>query len=166
MTKPDQDELIRDPISLRKLFGRYPTGVSIVTAFGSDGEPAGMVIGSLGSVSLDPPLVSFCPAKSSKTWPIMGASGRFCANILGADQADMCQRFFRGGDRFSGFSKYEGFSGPVAAGSLFAMDCSIDAVHEAGDHFIVVGRVETIADLKIGEPLIFCNSTFGFVGTL
>ncbi|MEM8706961.1 MAG: flavin reductase family protein, partial [Actinomycetota bacterium] len=74
-----------DPGDFRKVLGHFPTGVTVVTGATDDG-PAGMAIGSFASVSLDPPLVMFCPGKTSGTWLAIKETGSFCANILGDDQ--------------------------------------------------------------------------------
>src|SRR5205085_5138988 len=79
-----------DATALRRLFGHYPTGVSIVTAMGPNG-PAGMVVSSFTSVSLKPPLVSFCAAHTSTTWPIIADARMCCINVLEASQAEVCQ---------------------------------------------------------------------------
>ena len=76
----------------RTVLGNFPTGVTVVTAV-DDGEPAGLAIGSFTSVSLDPPLVAFCPDKRSSSWPRIEAAGAFCVNILAADQVDVCNAF-------------------------------------------------------------------------
>ena len=69
----------------RKVLGRYPTGVTLVTSTGADG-PVGMIIGSFVSVSLDPPLIGFLPGKGSRTWPLIEPTGVFCVNVLAENQ--------------------------------------------------------------------------------
>ena len=78
----------------RKVLGRYPTGVTLVTGMDGD-EPLAMVIGSFVSVSMDPPLVGFLPGKSSHTWPRIEISGSFCVNVLSDTQEDLSNAFFR-----------------------------------------------------------------------
>ena len=74
----------------RETLGHYPTGVAVVTAVAGDGGPAGMVVGSFTSVSLDPPLVAFLPTKDSGSWARLATADRFCVNVLAADQEDLC----------------------------------------------------------------------------
>lgn len=145
-----------DAQAFRKVLGRFPTGVTIVTAEGDDG-PVGMAVNSFTSVSLDPPLVLFCAAHSSTTWPTIREAGAFTVNILGQGDEPLCRQFAsKDVDRFSDIAHTRGATGaPVLDGVAAHLDCRIDALHEAGDHVIVVGRVESVdADDKI-DPLVF-----------
>ena len=81
-----------DSQRFRRVLGHLPTGVTVITAHGADG-PAGMAANSVTSVSLDPPLVLFCPAKSSTTWPRLRQAGVICINVLAADHAELSRRF-------------------------------------------------------------------------
>ena len=139
-----------DSAEFRRVLGHYPTGVTVVTGVAGDG-PVGLAIGSFGSVSLDPPLVMFCPGKSSNSWPAIEASGSFCVNVLAEDQATVSSLFAgRDPDKFTDVSWDTRATGsPVIDGCLAWIDCTIETVHEAGDHWIVVGRV---ADLGVGRP--------------
>lgn len=132
----------------RDVLGRFCTGVTVVTSM-SNGEPVGMTCQSFSSVSLDPPLVLFCPAKSSRAWPQMQRAGYFCVNLLSHDQLDLSNAFARtGADKFAGVSWRPSATGaPLLDGVLGWVDCTIYAVHEAGDHYVVIGRV-----LDLGIP--------------
>ncbi|MCY3661899.1 MAG: flavin reductase family protein [bacterium] len=155
-----------DSAEFRRVLGHYPTGVTVVTGAAGDG-PAGLAIGSFGSVSLEPPLVMFCPGKSSNSWPVIEASGSFCVNVLAEDQAAVSSLFAgRDPDKFAGISWGTRVTGsPVIEGCLAWIDCTIETVHEGGDHWIVVGRV---ADLGVGRPdsgpLIFFKGGYSAVG--
>ena len=81
-----------DPERFRKVLGHLPTGVTVVTAHHSTG-PVAMSANSVTSVSLDPPLILFCPAKSSTSWPKIHESGRFCINVFAAHHEDASRRF-------------------------------------------------------------------------
>jgi 3-hydroxy-9,10-secoandrosta-1,3,5(10)-triene-9,17-dione monooxygenase reductase component len=145
-----------DSATFRTVLGRFPTGVTIVTATTPDG-PVGMAVNSFTSVSLDPPLVLFCAAHSSATWPSIRDAGAFTVNILGRGDDELCRRFARKDvDRFADIAHQLGATGaPVLDGVAAHLDCTIAAQHEAGDHVIVVGHVERIdADTDI-EPLVF-----------
>ena len=154
-----------DAAEFRRVLGHYPTGVTVVTA-ATGGSPVGLAIGSFGSVSLDPPLVMFCLGKSSGSWPAIQRSGSFCVNVLAEDQAAVSSLFAgRDEDKFAGIAWDTRATGsPVIDGCLAWIDCTIETVHEAGDHWIVVGRV---ADLGVGRPddapLIFFNGGYGGV---
>ena len=110
----------------------------------SGGQPVGMTCQSFSSVSLDPPLVLFCPAKTSRAWPLIQRAGYFCVNLLAADQAELSNVMAsKGVDKFADVQLVAlGATGaPLLDGVLGYVDCTIHAVHEAGDHYVVIGRV-------------------------
>lgn len=155
-----------DPQEFRRVLGHFPTGVTVVTAPGDDG-PTGMAIGSFASVSLEPPLVMFCPAKDSSSWERMKPAGRFCVNVLGAHQAEVCGVFAsKADDKFAGIEWTTEVTGaPVLPGALAWIDCEPYAVYDGGDHDIVVGRVVALGtghdhDLDHG-PLLFFRGGYG-----
>ena len=147
----------------RTVLGQYPTGVCVVTAVHSETGPAGMVVGSFTSVSLDPPMVAFFPDKSSTSWPKVARAGAFCVNILGADQESVCRRFAaKGGDKFSGQVYRPASTGsPILDGCVAWIDCDIAAIQEAGDHFIVLGRVRDLQLERPRLPLLFFQGGYG-----
>ena len=157
-----------DGAKFRTVLGHFPTGVAVVTGMDADGQPAGMAVGSFSSVSLDPPLVAFMPDKSSTSWPKFRDSGSFCVNILGADQESVCRAFAsRGGDKFADLAwRPAGSGAPLLDGVLAWIDCDTEVVHEAGDHYIVIGRVR---ELDIGTPalpLVFFQGGYGRFSSL
>jgi flavin reductase (DIM6/NTAB) family NADH-FMN oxidoreductase RutF len=122
-----------------------------------------LAVGSFTSVSLDPPLVAFLPDISSTSWPKIRESGSFCVNVLTHAQEDICRTMAsKQPDKFSSLSWHQAGSGsPVLDDAAAWIDCDIEAVHEAGDHFIVIGRVR---DLDVGDtvlPLIFYRGGYG-----
>jgi len=147
----------------RTVLGQYPTGVCVVTAVHPETGPAGMVIGSFTSVSLDPPMVAFFPDKSSTSWPKVERAGAFCVNILGADQESVCRRFAaKGGDKFSGQAyRTAGSGSPILDGCVAWIDCDVAAIQEAGDHFIVLGRVRDLQLERPRLPLLFFQGGYG-----
>ena len=151
-----------DEARFRQVLGHFTTGVTVVTAAGSDG-PVGLAVGSFASVSLDPPMVGFFPDKSSSSWPKIEASGHFCVNVLAEAQEDVCRRFAtKGDDKFRGLGWHEASSGaPVIDGILAWIDCDIDSVTEAGDHWFVLGRVRDLAVAHDGAPLLFFRGGYG-----
>lgn len=152
-----------DGVTFRRVLGHYPTGVCVVTAAGEDGEPVGMVVGSFTSVSLDPPLVAFFPAKSSGSWPRIERVGKFCVNVLASDQKSLCRQLAAPGpDKFSGVSHRVSANGsPILDGVVAWIDCSLHAVHEAGDHYIVLGRVVALEVDRPDRPLLFFQGSYG-----
>ena len=157
-----------EPGHFRSVLGHFPTGVAVVTGLDADGKPAGMAVGSFSSVSLDPPLVAFMPDRSSTSWPKFRDSGSFCVNILGADQESVCRTFAsRGGDKFAELSwRPAGSGAPILDGVLAWIDCDTEVVHEAGDHFIVIGRVRALEIGTPALPLVFFQGGYGRFSSL
>lgn len=145
----------------RTVLGHLPTGVTIVTA--GETEPfAGMACNSVTSVSLTPPLVSVCPAKTSTTWPDIEATRGFCVNVMGHDQEALCRRFAaRGIDRFDGVAVEPGPRGPRLATAIAWIECAIHDVVDAGDHVIALGRVESLEARAGIEPIVFFRGAYG-----
>jgi 3-hydroxy-9,10-secoandrosta-1,3,5(10)-triene-9,17-dione monooxygenase reductase component len=148
----------------RDALGRFATGVAFVTA-APDGEPDGLIVNSLASVSLEPPLVAFSPSRSSLTWSRMRRARRFGVNILGRQHEGFAVRATpAGADRFEGLDWELGHGGvPLLADALASLECEIVAEHPAGDHWIVVGRVEELRMSASTDPLLFFAGEFGAV---
>ncbi len=153
-----------DAYSFREALGRFATGVVFVTA-APDGEPTGLIVNSFASLSLDPPLISFAPARSSLTWSRMRRTGRFGVNVLGRRQEAFAIRAApAGADRFAGIEWELGRGGvPLLTEALASLECEIVAEHPAGDHWLVVGRVDDLRTSPTGEPLVFFAGGFGNV---
>ena len=151
-----------DETKFRNVLSHYPTGVTLVTAM-HQGDPVGLIIGSFTSVSLNPPLVGFLVGKRSSTWPRIAASGSFCVNILGHHQEEVCRLFARGSpDRFAAIGWTAERNGmPVLDDVIAWIDCDIDRVDEAGDHWWVIGRVVQLKAVGEGSPLVFVRGGFG-----
>jgi 3-hydroxy-9,10-secoandrosta-1,3,5(10)-triene-9,17-dione monooxygenase reductase component len=147
--------------SFRNALGRFATGVAFVTA-APDGEPAGLIVNSLTSVSLEPPLVSFCPSRHSLTWSRMRRTRRFGVNVLGRRHERFARRATPAGtDRFAGLD-WELVRGvPLLTDALASLECEIVAEHPTGDHWIVVGHVQSMRISPVSEPLVFFAGTFG-----
>ena len=151
-----------DPDRFRQVLGHLPTGVTVVAAHHPSG-PVAMSANSVTSVSLDPPLILFCPAKSSTSWPRIHESGRFCVNVFAAHHGEVSERFAaQSVDRFEGVSWHSRPAGPALDDAVAWIECTIDAEHEAGDHLIVVGAVDQL-DVREGEanPLVFFRGRYG-----
>ncbi len=147
----------------RKTLSQFCTGVVLVTGC-VDGQPAGFAAQSFTSVSLEPPLVAVCPARTSVSWPRVRAGGGFCINILGVDQQPLCEAFARsGGDKFRDVSWRRGVTGaPIIDGVLAYIDCELQMEHDGGDHVIAVGRVRQLHTLDpTGSPLLFFRGAYG-----
>lgn len=151
-----------DERHFRTVLGHFPTGVTVVTSMTADG-PVGMAIGAFTSVSLDPPLVGLLPAQTSRTWPRIAATGRFCVNVLGAGQEDLSRTFSRSdGDRFAGLGwRPAPWSGaPVLNGVAAWIDCAVASTTPAGDHRFVLGRVHALRAVEGTDPLVFLHGKY------
>ena len=154
---------IVDSAAFRQVLGHFATGVTVITA-STDAGPVGLAVNSFTSVSLDPPLVAFCAAHSSSTWPHIQNAGHFCVNIVAEDQEEVCRLFAtKDADRFTSITwRTATHSGaPIIDDVLAWIDCTIDAEHEAGDHVIVVGRVQELGVEREGKPLVFYKGGYG-----
>lgn len=142
---PDDPEAAARARRFRDVLGLFCSGVTVVTSL-SEGSPVGMTCQSFSSVSLEPPLVMFCPAKTSRAWPLMQRAGFFCVNILAADQSELSTGMAtKGVDKFSGVGWRPAATGaPLIDGVLGFVDCAIERVVEAGDHYVVIGRVRQL----------------------
>ncbi|HEV2673061.1 MAG TPA: flavin reductase family protein [Aliidongia sp.] len=150
-----------DTTDLRRAFGTFLTGVTVVTTRDESGAPCGMTANSFTSVSLDPPLVLVCIGNGSSNITAFEATDRFAVNILGHDQTDVATVFSaRGVDRFATIVHEEATTGaPILTDCLGWFDCRLHQRVIAGDHLILIGYVE---DLQIGQrpPLGFCRGRF------
>ncbi|MFI0485892.1 flavin reductase family protein [Actinomadura sp. 9N215] len=153
-----------DGTAFRSVLSRFATGVVAVTGVEpGSGRPTGLVANSFTSVSLDPPLVAFCVAHTSTTWPRLRPADRLCVNILSEAQLHVSTRLaLSGGDKFAGLDWTESPGGaPIIDGALAWIECSVDQEHAAGDHMIVVARVHALAEHRDDPPLIFYKSAYG-----
>lgn len=150
-----------DPLSFRKVMGQLPTGVAVITSSEND-QKVGLVVGTFTSISLNPPLVGFFPAKSSKTWARIEKTGRFCANVLGSDQTDLCRIFASSvDDKFGDLSHPESPLGmPILPGAVAWIECLIREVSEQGDHHLVVGTVQSMGIGSGATPLVFAKGAY------
>jgi flavin reductase (DIM6/NTAB) family NADH-FMN oxidoreductase RutF len=146
----------------RAALAHWASGVAVVTSAAGD-RIHGMTVSAFSSVSLNPPLVLVCADKTSNTLCVIEAGGVFAANILGAGQQGLSNRFASKKDeerRFEGIAWRRGVTGaPILAGALAVLDCRVVAAHDAGDHVIYVGRVESAAVTE-GDPLLYYGGAY------
>lgn len=158
-----------NPQYFRKVFGHLPTGVVVVTGRSLDNELVGVTIGSFASISLDPPLAGFFIGRASRSWSLMAARGKFCANVLAASQTELCWRFAKDtpdatvGSRFDGLTVgVSGNGSPVLPDVVATIDCDVHAVHSFGDHDLVVGSVSALRTLQTDVPaMVFVQGKTG-----
>ncbi|NWJ73925.1 flavin reductase family protein [Pseudonocardia sp. ICBG1122] len=150
-----------DAGEFRRVLGHLPTGVTVVTAWTPDG-PVGMAANSVTSVSLEPPLVLFCVAATSTTWPAIDAVGRYCVNVVAGHHEELVRGFSRRGiDRFAGVGVDDRPGGPGLDDAVAWLDCAAYDRHVAGDHTIVVARVLAVEAAAERHPLVFYRGGYG-----
>ena len=150
-----------DPKRLRHVYGAFPSGVTAVAAI-VGGAPVGITASSFTSVSLDPPLVAFCIAHTSSTWPVLNAAPRLGISFLSAKQERAGRQLAgRHGDRFADLSwRVTGEGAVLLDGAVGWLETSVEQQLRAGDHDIVVLRVHDLdADHGV-SPLVFHASQF------
>ncbi|QFU09379.1 FMN reductase (NADH) NtaB [Rhodobacteraceae bacterium THAF1] len=145
---------------LRDAFSRFATGVTVVTTEAASG-PLGITANSFTSVSLDPPMVLWLPAKSSRRFTPFTDCKTFAIHVMGAGQETISNGFVSEGDLFDDLDWTRADDGtPLIQDCLARFHCETHAVHDAGDHAIVVGRVLDAQHRK-GDPLIFAQGRYG-----
>ncbi|MEV0323795.1 flavin reductase family protein [Streptomyces sp. NPDC050658] len=154
-------ERLIEPGAFRDVLGRFASGITVVAGL-DDGEPVGFACQSFASLSLDPPLVMLAVGRTSTSWPRIARSGRFCVNILAAEQRDICSALGRSGtDKFAAVPWRVGEHGNVRIdGALAAIDCELRAVHEAGDHYLATAEVVALDAREDGRPLLYFRSRY------
>ena len=155
---------IVDPEAMREVLGHFASGVTVVTAVTDEG-PIGFTCQSFSSLSLDPPLIAFAPARTSRTWRQLREIGRFCVNVLAEGQDAVSQNFARSGaDRFAGVSWTPSPHGsPVLDDVVAWIDGELWAEYDGGDHTIVVARVLDLGAHPERRPLLFHRGAYGLL---
>lgn len=145
-----------DATDFRHALGHFCTGVTVMT--GLDGaDPVGLACQSFSSLSLDPPLVLFCPGRTSTSWPRIRRGGRFAVNVLAEDQPEVCAAFGSStAAKFAATRWRVTEGGAVVIKDVLAwLDCTVEAIHDGGDHEIVVGRVQELRVERDHRPLLY-----------
>lgn len=152
-----------DPRAFRNVLGHFPTGVVVVTGIAADGKPAGMVIGSFTSVSLEPPVVAYLPSKSSKSFLRLREAETFCVNVLAADQEHLCRQFaMSDNEKFTGLDWTPSPGGaPVLPGAVAWIECRQRETLDVGDHYIVLGDTTALGVQNPALPLLFFQGGYG-----
>ncbi len=150
-----------DPELFREVFGRFATGVAVITSTSSAGS-GGMTANALCSLSLDPLLALVCFENSARTLPIVREAARFAVNVLASDQEELAGVF---ASKMPEAEKLEGVQHrlrqgvPVIEGSLAWATCELQELLAGGDHTIAIGRV-TALGLGAGEPLLWYSGRY------
>lgn len=154
-----------EQISLREAFGQFGTGVAIIGINNSAGDPVGLTINSFASVSLEPPLLSWCLANESQLYTEIAEANRFTVNVLAADQIELSNRMSRPGDHvFADDEWHESPDGGVYVnGALAHFDCALHKNIEAGDHLLLIGEIiSATACTQNRAPLLYFRG--GYAG--
>ncbi|CAN7749773.1 MULTISPECIES: flavin reductase [unclassified Ensifer] len=153
-----------DPIALRRAFGTFVTGVTVITTRDEDGTPRGMTANSFTSVSLDPPLLLVCVAKSASSYHAFTRAGCFAVNVLHEGQVDVSGIFAsKSQDKFQSVTHDHIHTGaPVLTDSLTWFDCTTSNTVDAGDHAILIGEVRAFGTSPTA-PLGFCRGRYASV---
>jgi len=150
-----------EPRSLRQLLGQYATGITVVTALDVNQRKIGMPANSSTSVSLDPPLILWNIAKSATHFEDFRQAEYVAINILNEDQYLESNHFSKSADdKFEGLDDVDEYIGiPILNKSLTTFVCRQYELHEAGDHYIIVGQIEACRN-QMGNPLVFHNGQY------
>ena len=156
---PDASATPLDSSAFRSALGRFATGITIITCW-QDGQPMGITANSFASVSLDPPLVLWSPAKASRRHLAFSQATHFAIHILEVGQEALCHNFARQGNGFKNLKWQTGIQNvPLFPDCLARFECSLYAQHDAGDHTIIIGHVDRF-EKNEGKPLVFSQGTY------
>lgn len=157
------------PEEFRRASGLWATGVSIVTTVDTAGQPFGLTMNAVTSLSLNPPMFVVCVDNNSDTLAPMSASRVFCINVLASSQQELSNRFAKkGDDKFNGIGHGRGVTGaPLLDGALLAIECEVASVVAGGDHQIMLGTVRRIVtnDVPGVEPLLYFGGRYAALTT-
>ena len=152
-----------EPATFRSIMSAFPTGVTVITTTGADGEPKGFTSNAVSSVSLDPPMLLVCVALTSETLPVLRETRRFVVNFLKGGEHEISDRFARKGDhKFDGVDYHEHDGLPVLSKHTIAHAvCETETEIEAGDHIVLFGRFLD-GDAIVGQtqPLLYHRSKY------
>ena len=145
-----------DPAAFRAVLGRFASGVTVVTTLDENGRDCGMTVSAFSSVSLEPPLILICIGHDASIFEVISVARTFAVNILSQEQEAISRRFAeREIDRFDGLGYSRGTMGLALLDNTLAwLECETIARHEAGDHLIIIGRVESAA-ARDTRPLLY-----------
>ena len=153
-----------DPRSFRNALGCFATGIAVVTVRPEGGEAVGITVNSVASVSLAPPLVLFCLSTVSNHYRTVTGCREFVLTILAEDQRAYSARFATPATQSAWDqvpADVTAAGTPVPAGGLAHLVCSLEAVHDGGDHSIIVGRVRELDWRPEGRPLLYFRGRYG-----
>ena len=146
-----------DADTFRSVLGRYASGITVITTLDDEGRDVGMTVSAFCSVSLHPPMVQVCVDTVASMYPALQGCERFGVSILASEQEPLSRRFAAVDSmhRFEGLGYSRGESGVVLLDDALAhLECRLVAKHDAGDHTIFLGEVES-ASARDGRPMLY-----------
>ena len=148
--------------SLRNIFGKFATGVSVVSFYNNKGSPGGITINSFASVSLDPPIVLWCLDNNSDLYDELSITKKYIFNFLSSEQKNIATKLSeKENHHFETINYFDNENGPVIEKSLGWISCSKKEIIKAGDHLIILGLVNNFEIFKNNEkPLIFWSGKY------
>lgn len=152
--------------NFRAVMSHFATGLTVVATLDADGAPAGLTCQSFSSLSLDPQLALVCVARTSTSWARIEPTGRFAVSILAEDQREISALLGTSrADKFSRVPWRASAYGTVhIEGALATIDCRVHAVHDAGDHRLIIGDIVDLAVGRRGAPLLYFRGAYTTVG--
>lgn len=146
---------------LRNCFGKFATGITVITTIAPDGTKIGLTVNSFSSLSLDPPMILWSLDKKSKNLDALVEASYFAVNVLASDQMDISNNFARtSDDKFNGVEVIDGKCGiPLLTGTVAHLECRKVTTYEGGDHIIFIGEVEHF-DMTDRKPLLYTNGQY------
>ncbi len=159
--KPISSNSYVDSGDLRQAFGRFGTGVTVVTTRSPDGSRVGVTVNSFNTVSLQPPIVLWSLSATSPSLKSFQTAGHFVVNVLTLDQLELSRRFARPAeDKFAGVAFSDGLRGvPMLAGCAATIECAVVNEQVVGDHVLFLGQVERYAYAQ-AAPLLYFNGKY------
>jgi flavin reductase (DIM6/NTAB) family NADH-FMN oxidoreductase RutF len=152
-----------DPTEFRRVMGHWVSGVAVIGTRIADGTPRGLTASAVSSLSLHPPLLLVCIARSAETHDCIRDAGIFSVNMLAADQESLAHRFAGSEQRHARFDGVgyttHSTGAPILDGALAWADCEVNAAHDGGDHTIFVGHVVS-AGARDAKPLLSFRGKF------
>lgn len=151
-----------DSHSFRTTLGYFATGIAVAATRDPGGKPLGVTVNSVTSVSLDPPLVLFCLERAAKSHAIFTTSGCFALSLLAEGQQHLSRGFAASPERHWDEIEPEvrASGAPIIRGALAWIDCKTEAIHAAGDHDILIGRVVALGHARQGRPLLYWRGRY------
>ena len=155
-----------DGREFRNALGRFTTGVCVITTVTGTGEALGLTANSFASVSLDPPLVLWSLQNDSDVYAAFSSPRYYAINVLAVEHLEHSNRYATKGEHLLAEAHYRPgkYGSPVFPDALASFECELHAVHQGGDHQIIVGRVRAMTSRPDGDPLLFYSGAYRELG--